>query len=621
MIKKLGVFFREYYQFSWAFVATICAVLLSFTGAIKYAHILLATVAIVSVIPLIWGMVKDLRDGTYGVDILAATAIITSVIMGEYWAGIVIVLMLTGGEALEDYAENRAKAELSSLLDNAPKTARVIKGRKIQEIKASQVKVGDKVLIKPGELVAVDGVIIEGSSSFDESSLTGESLPVSKQTGETILSGAIVIDGTITLRTIHTSAESQYEQIIKLVKTASTAQSPFVRLADRYSVPFTIISFIIAGGAWIVSGDAMRFLQVLVVATPCPLILGAPIALISGISRAARHGIIVKNGGAIERLAIVKTMAFDKTGTLTIGKPKVSKVTAFNKFKVSEVLAYASAIEQYSNHILAQAVVDEANNRKLKIPKVKDVKEISGNGLIGNVGNKKLIIGKLSFITSQKITLPTQLKTSSLTSTTSVIAINNQVIGIINFEDQVRPEAKSTLLKIKKLGIKNMLMITGDNKKTAQAIAKKLGITEVMADCLPADKLTAVAEITQKPVGFVGDGVNDAPVLTASDVGIALGARGSTAASETADVVIMLDDLSKVAKSIDIAKNTIKIAKQSIMIGIIISICLMIIYSTGRFSATSGALIQELVDVTVIIYALRAHGSWRKPKTNPNLSS
>lgn len=614
MFKKLEPFFREYYQFSWAFIAFLCALMLSFTGATKFAHILLALVAISSVIPLIWGMIKDLRNGTYGVDILAATAIITSVIMGEYWAGMVIVLMLTGGEALEDYAENRAKAELSSLLDNAPKTARIIKGRKVIEVKASKVQIGNKVLIKPGDVVSVDGVIIEGSSSFDESSLTGESLPVNKQVGETILSGAVVIDGTITIRAIRASADSQYEQIIKLVKSASTTQSPFVRLADRYSVPFTIISFVIAGGAWIVSGDSMRFLQVLVVATPCPLILGAPIALISGISRAARHGIIVKNGGAIERLAIVKTMAFDKTGTLTIGKPKVSKITAFNKFKASEVLAYASAIELSSNHILAQAVVDESEARKLKLPKVKDVKEISGKGLIGFIGNKKVMIGKYSFITSHKLTIPAQLKASTLTNTTSILVIDNIVAGSISFEDAIRPEAKSTLAQIKKLGVKNILMVTGDNKSTAQAIAKKLGITNVIADCLPADKLTAVGEISQRPVAFVGDGVNDAPVLTASEVGIALGARGSTAASETADVVVMLDDISKVAKSLDIAKTTLKIAKQSIMIGIVISICLMLIYSTGRFSATSGALIQELVDVTVIIYALRAHGSWRKPK-------
>lgn len=614
MFKKLGRFFREYYQFGWVVVAIVVALVLTFTGLTKAAHILLAVTAILSTIPLVWGMVQDLRHGTYGVDILAATAIITSVILGEYWAGIIIVLMLTGGEALEDYAENRAKAELSTLLDNVPKKAHLIKGRKTIDVAVSKVQVGDKVLIKPGEVVPVDGIIIEGDSSFDESSITGESLPIDKKASETILSGAVAVDGTITIKAIHSATDSQYEQIIKLVKAASSSQSPFVRLADRYSIPFTIIAFIIAGGAWIMSGDSMRFLQVLVVATPCPLILGAPIALISGISRAARHGIIIKSGGAIEQLADVKTVAFDKTGTLTIGRPSVKKVTAFGKNKVSEVLAYAAALEQNSNHVLAQAVVDEATKRKLKLPKTKNVKEISGHGLVGTVNNKQVIVGKYGFVRSQKISLPNQLKASTLTDTTSIVVVNDTVIGMVSFEDTLRPESKSMLTRIKKLGIKNTLMVTGDNKVTAQAIAKKLGISNVQADCLPADKLAAIEEIKQRPVAFVGDGVNDAPVLTAAEVGIALGARGSTAASETADVVVMLDDVSKVAQSLDIAKNTLSIAKQSILIGICISIALMFVYATGKFSATSGAFIQELVDVTVIFYALRAHGSWRKKK-------
>lgn len=614
MFKKLGRFFREYYQFSWTVVAILFATGLTFAGFQKVAHILLVLTAAANLIPLVWGMIQDLRHGTYGVDILAAIAIITSIILGEYWAGIIIVLMLTGGEALEDYAENRAKAELSSLLDNAPKKAHLIKGRKIINVTVNKVQVGDKILIKPGEVVPVDGIIIEGDSSIDESSITGESLPINKQTGDDIFSGAINIDGTITIKAARSSADSQYEQIIKLVKTASSSQSPFVRLADRYSIPFTIISLFIASGAWFVSGDSMRFLQVLVVATPCPLILGAPIALISGISRAARHGIIIKNGGAIEQLADVKTIAFDKTGTLTIGEPSVKNITPFGKNKVADIMAYSAALERNSNHVLAQAIVNEAIKRKISIPKTKNVKEISGHGLAGYVGKNQVIVGKYNYIRSQKIDLPKQLKTSALTDTTSLVVVNGTVIGMIKFEDSIRPESKSMLARIKKLGIKNTLMVTGDNKSTAQAIAKKLGITKVFADCLPSDKLTAIETIQQRPVAFVGDGVNDAPVLTASDVGIALGARGSTAASETADVVIMLDDITKVAQSLDIAKRTLSIARQSIMIGIIISIVLMLVYSTGKFSPTSGALIQELVDVTVIVYALRAHGPWRKTK-------
>lgn len=614
MFKKLGHFFREYYQLAWVLVAVAVAFGLMVAGFKDASNIVLGVTALINVIPLVWGMIQDLRHGTYGVDILAATAIVTSVVLGEYWAGMIIVLMLTGGEALEDYAENRAKTELSALLDRVPKKTHLIKGRKTIDIAVSKVQVNDKLLIKPGEVVPVDCVIIEGESSFDESSLTGESLPIDKKPEDQLLSGSINVEGTVTVKALQTAANSQYEQIIKLVKAASTSQSPFVRLADRYAIPFTIVAFVIAGGAWAMSGDSMRFLQVLVVATPCPLILGAPIAIISGISRAARHGIIIKNGASLEQLAAVKTVAFDKTGTLTIGQPEVKNITSFGKFKKAEVLAYAAALEQNSNHILAKAVITTAEKDKVSVPKVRNVKEVAGHGLVGTINKQEVVMGKLGFMRDRKIEVPKSARPGSITSTTSFIAVNETVIGFIEFADAIRDESKSTLAQLQKLGIKDTLMVTGDNKVTAQAIAKQLGITTVKADCLPSDKLLAIEAVENRPVAFVGDGVNDAPVLTASDVGIALGARGSTAASETADVVIMLDDISKVSDSVAISKRTLKIARESILIGIVISIILMLIYSTGKFSATSGAAIQELVDITVIIYALRAHGPWKKKK-------
>lgn len=612
MFKRLGRFFREYYQLGWVIVAIIAALAFTIAGLNTVANIILAAAAILNVIPLIWGMIQDIRHGTYGVDILAATAIITSVVLGEYWAGMIIVLMLTGGEALEDYAENRAKTELSALLEQAPKKAHLLRGRKVIDVSVKSIKVNDKLLIKPGEVVPVDAVILEGESSFDESSLTGEPLPVDKKVDEQLLSGSVNVEGSVTVKALHTAADSQYEQIIKLVKAAASSQAPFVRLADRYAIPFTIVSFIIAGGAWAMSGDSLRFLQVLVVATPCPLILGAPIALISGISRAARNGIIIKNGGALEQLAAVKTVAFDKTGTLTEGRPSVNRVVAFGKHKKSDVLSYAAALEQHSNHILAKAVIEEAAAKKISLPKTRNVKEVTGNGLTGEVNKKSVTTGKISFIKERGFTMPKAFKQAEFKDTTSLVVVDGEVVGAIEFTDALRPQSKGMLQKIKELGIKNTLMVTGDNKAAAKTVAKKLGITNIQADSLPADKLLAIESVKDRPVAFVGDGVNDAPVLTASDVGIALGARGSTAASETADVVIMLDDISKVSQSLDIAQNTLKIAKQSILIGIFISIGLMLVYSTGRFSATSGAAIQELVDITVIVYALRAHGPWRK---------
>jgi heavy metal translocating P-type ATPase len=612
MFRKIKRFFGNYKHFGIVVIATLISLGLDLGSIDVAAHWILGTIAILSTFQLLAGMWRDLQDGKYGIDILAATAIITSVILHEYWTAIIIVVMLTGGEALEDYAERRARLELDALLNRAPKLAHVLRGRKVVDIAIKLVQVGDKVIIKPGEVVPVDGIIIEGATSFDESSLTGESLPVNRKTQEEVLSGALNIEGAITIRAAHTAADSQYEQIIKLVKSAASTQSPFVRLTDRYAVPFTIVSFIIAGTAWAMSGEAIRFLQVIVVATPCPLLLAAPIALISGMSRAAKHGIIIKSGTALERLAVVKTIAFDKTGTLTHGTPVVGIVTAFSPFKQNEVLAAAASLEQSSTHVLARAIVDVARSKKLAIVKAKHLIESPGHGLQAKVGKGQVIAGKLSYLKEKGVSIPSDFNENDIKNTITCVAINGKLAGIINFSDEVRAESKPMLARLRELGIKNIIMVTGDNKVAAAAVAKNLQISEVISGALPADKVRAVEAAQPRPVAFVGDGVNDAPVLTASDVGIALGARGSTAASESADVVIMLDDIAQVAKGIEIAKSTFSIAKQAILAGIGMSIVLQLIFFTGKFKPVYGAAVQELVDVSVIFIALRAHGSFRK---------
>ncbi len=617
MLKRVRHFFKEYKQLGFVLISLIIGIGLDLGGQDKWAHVVLGASATINLLPLLWGMYGDLRDGKYGVDILAATAIIGSVLLKEYWAGMVIVLMLTGGEALEDYAEKRAKKELSSLLNNKPKKTTVIRGKNTLEIKVSEVVVGDRVIVAPGEVVPVDGTIIEGNSSFDESSLTGESLPVIKNTGEYVMSGSVNMEGAITITALHTAADSQYEQIIKLVKSAAVDQAPFVRLADRYSIPFTLLSFLIAGSVWLVTGDPVRFLEVLVVATPCPLLLGAPIALISGMSRAAKHGIIVKTGSAMERLAEVQTVALDKTGTLTMGTPVVGTVKTFNDFSKQDVLSYAAAIEQSSNHILARAIVVAAEQEGIKINPAKQVQEKSGHGLSGRLQGKSILVGRLNYLVEEGVTLPSGADKAQKTTATYV-AINGQLAGTITFTDELRPEASDLMFHLKKLGIKHTLMVTGDNQATAETIANQVGIEDIVADCLPGDKIRALESVKHRPVAFVGDGVNDAPVLTAADVGIALGARGSTAASESADVVIMTDNIVKIASSIAIAKRTFYIGKQSILIGIFISIALMGVFATGKFKAVQGAAIQELVDITVILNALRASRSGAKLKRTKN---
>ena len=617
-MKSILRFLKSYKLLSFVILALVVSIILYFISYQKIADWILAISTLIAVIPLLIDMVTDLRSGKYGIDILAATAMITSVALGEYWTGIIIALMLTGGEGLEDYAEKRAKSELSELLKRRPTIAHLIKGKNIEDIEVNKIKVTDRLNILPGEVVPVDGVIYEGTTSLDESSITGESLPVYKKVGDQILSGSINVEGSIFIKVTKSAKDSQYEQIIKLVQAASTSQAPFIRLADRYAIPFTVLAFFIAGSVWFLSGDAIRFLEVIVVATPCPLLLAAPIALISGMSRASKHGIIIKNGGSLERLAAVKTIAFDKTGTLTSGKPTVDNIEVFKPFARNDLIKYAASLEQNSNHVLAKAIVEYAGKNNIKTQNSKQIVEKSGLGLSGRFQGKHVIIGRWDYMVEHTVSAPTSFKPNTLKSTSTYIAVDGELAGIFSFIDDIRPNSKSMIDRLKELGIKNFMMVTGDHLEAAKAIAAKLGIENIIASALPADKLRAIEDIEKdnRPVAFVGDGVNDSPVLTISDVGIALGARGSTAASEAADVVIMLDDVSKVASSVDIAKRTFFIAKQSILIGIFISIALMAVFATGKIKPIYGAILQEVVDVFVIFNALRAHGAYQKFKNS-----
>ncbi len=571
------------------------------------ANWILGVVAIAETLPILWSMWQDVRLGKYGIDILAVTAIVASVLLGQYWAAIVVVVMLTGGQSLEDYAERRAQSELDTLLKTVPLTANVIRKGKTLSVDVGEIKVGDKIQVKPGEVVAVDGNIIDGRADFDEASLTGESLPQSKQVGMKVLSGSVSVDGLVTIKATATAEDSQYQQIIKLVRGAAGSEAPFIRLADRYSLPFTVMSFAIALGVWILTGHAIRFLEVIIVATPCPLLLAAPIALISGMARASRYGIIVKTGKSLERLAESSVIAFDKTGTLTKGDLTVKAVKTFGKFSKEEVIKYAASLEQNSNHVLAQAVVTDAKLKAVKTFKAKHLEEVPGLGLKADIKGTKVLVGSYDLLKQNDVDVPTGFKRTSIDQTAAYVSINHKLAGVITFTDEIRDDALSTLDFLHDLGIKKVVMITGDNKTSANHIAKALGIDDVHAEALPADKLHILSKLSPRPVIYVGDGVNDAPVLTASDVGIAMGARGSTAASESADMVVMLDELSRVAAGLEIAKKTFRIARQSILIGIGLSVVLMLVFATGKFPPLAGAILQEVVDVFVIFNALRAH--------------
>lgn len=611
-MKKIKSFAKSYPLVFWTAAVIIVAFIMKLASLQLAVNYLLSGFALAVALKLGFGMIETLRHGHYGIDILAVMAIISTVLVGEHWAAIVIVLMLTGGEALEDFAAARARRELNALLKRAPQIAHKVVGEDVVQVKLSAVKIDDVLLVRPGEVVPVDAELLDEAAEFDESSLTGESLPVEHKKGEELLSGSINGGTAIKVQAIRAAKESQYQQIIELVKAASSTEAPFVRLADRYAVPFTIISFAIAGFAWAVSGNPVRFAEVLVVATPCPLLLAAPIAMISGMSRAAKHGIIIKSGRVLERLATIRAVAFDKTGTLTRGEPSVTDVNVRDDFNDDDILRLAASAEQHSTHILANSLVNESKRRELKLDTPDDVSEVTGQGMTATVGAMRVMIGKPDFLKQAGVEISAHdIKAGE---TVVYVAVDNKFAGEILFRDEVRPESKKVMSSLRKLGIRHTLMLTGDTRATAERIAKEVGITEVRAECLPVDKVNAVRGLKTRPVMMVGDGVNDAPVLAVAEVGMAMGARGSTAASETADVVVLVDDISKSAQAIMIAKNTIKIALQSIWVGIAISIGLMLVAANGYIPAVVGAGLQEVVDVIVIFNALRAHGTFKIPK-------
>ena len=542
-------------------------------------------------------MVKTLRKGNYGVDLLAITAIIATLLVGEYWASLIIILMLVGGETLEDYAAGRANRELSTLLQKTPEIAHVMQEGKVVDMDLDDVEIGAHLLIKPMEVVPIDGVLLSEAAILDESSVTGETKPNELQQGDEILSGAINGSSSIEIRTSVAASESQFQKIVALVREAEATPANFVRLADRYAVPFTIMAYIIAAVAYFISGDPVRIAEVLVVASPCPLILAAPIAFVSGMSRSSKNGFLIKNGTIIEKLATAKAIFFDKTGTITDGKIEVDAIVPAEGISQEELLNTVYTIEKSSTHILAKAVSSYAESHNVQSLALENLSEVAGLGVTGQINGQLIKIGRASFVGA-----PEGLDFE----TAFYVSRDGQYIGAVTFSDTLRANAPAVIKDLRQTGFESITMLTGDNARVADKIAAQVGITEVYSSMLPEEKLAKIQASTIHPTIMVGDGVNDAPALTLADVGISIGTGNNTVASEAADIVLLKNDLSSVTKAVHISRDTLTIAKQSVLIGIIICVILMLIAATGLIPAIIGALFQEVIDVVSILYALRA---------------
>jgi heavy metal translocating P-type ATPase len=543
------------------------------------------------------------------VDVIALLALVGALVVGEPFAGAMITVMLASGALLEARAGSRARRELSLLVERAPRTARVRGQDSITEVAVDDVVLGDRLMVGSGEIVPVDGRLLS-PAILDESALTGEALPVERVTGDDVRSGVVNAGQSFDLLTTAQAAESTYAGVVRLVEQAQASSSPFVRAADRFAVYFVPLTLLLAAGAWLISGDAVRAVAVLVVATPCPLLLAAPIAIMSGLSSAAGIGVVIKGGAALEQLAAGRVMLFDKTGTLTQGRPQVAEVVAAPGVSADELLHLAASLDQVSPHVLASAIVSAATRRRLPLTVPTDVREVHGYGLEGVVEGHQVRIGKAAWILGgQPPPWATRAqRRAEIDSALAVfVAIDNQPAGALLLEDPIRPDAPRMLRSLRAAGIARVVLLTGDRPDVAEMVGRIVGVDEVLADCDPAEKLAAITrESAAGPTIMVGDGINDAPALAAAGAGVALAARGATASSEAADVVLTVDRIDAIAGAILIARRSKRIALQSVVIGMGLSLVAMALAAAGLLIPAAGAILQEAIDVLAIAIALRA---------------
>jgi len=564
--------------------------------------------------PVVYHTLRGILKGKFAADIVAMLAIVTAVLTDEAFAGVIIVLMQTGGEALDDYGFRRASSSLDALIARAPKIAnRKRRDGGIEEVEVKDVAVGDTVIVRSGDMIPVDGFLIRGPAEVDESALTGEPLPRTKADGDVLMSGSLNVGQVFEMTATRVSTDSQYSKIVELVRKAEEEKPPIQRLADRYAVVFTPLTIGVAVLGWFITHNVSTVLAVLVVATPCPLILATPLAVICGVNRAAKESIIVKSGAAIEQIGRGRVVVFDKTGTLTYGSPIVERVVSLDG-KEGDVLRKAASVEQLSSHPVAKALAEDGMKRFGSLSMPTNFRETPGQGVEADLDGEHILVGSQHFCEA-RLSRVFDNKAGGILEhirdggrMAAFIAIDDKPAGVVVFSDQLREGVPAMMIRLRELGVEQTVMLTGDNKVNAEVIAQQAGIGRVDANLLPAQKVEEVRRLTREygRTIMVGDGINDAPALASATVGVAMGAHGTGISSEAADVVLLVDDVTKVADAISIGQRMLRVAKESIFFGLGASFVLMAIASLGYIQPAVGALLQEVIDVAVILNALRA---------------
>jgi heavy metal translocating P-type ATPase len=563
-------------------------------------------------VPLVIRTIVGILRGRFAADLVASLAILTALLLAQPLAGLVVALMQSGGEALEALAARRATRAVRDLEAQAPRQAHRLSDRGLEECRVEQLAPGDRILVRPGEMVPSDAVVESGDAAVDLSRVSGEPVPLHASGGMVLMSGSLVVDGPLTLRVLRRAEESLYARIVTLVRNAQAGKARFQRLADRAAVWFTPLTLLVCGIAWLASHDAVRVLAVLVVATPCPLILAAPVAFVGGINRAARHGIIIRHGEAIEAMAGVDTVIFDKTGTITVGEPQVSIITASPPWQASELLALAAAVEEGAGHPLGRSITAEARQRGVPELVAERIRESPGRGVSGVVAGREVVVGSRSLVAETalaELPPPNGDVTSDLHA---YVTIDRHPAGMISFSDRPRAGISTALGQLRALGIVRLALLSGDHASTTFTVASGLGFTDIAGDLLPQDKVERVTRLLQAGyrVMMVGDGINDAPALSAASVGVAVAQTRSGIAAEASDVVLLSPEPGRVPEAIRLARRTLRIARQSVGLGLGLSAVAMVVAAAGFINPVPGALLQEAIDLAVILNALRA-APWR----------
>ena len=593
----------------WPAAGLVLGLAAHFSGWEHWADAIWTAATVPVLVVLLIEILVSLRRGDVGLDIVAALSMLAALVFAEYLAAVVVAVMYSGGQYLESFAERRASREMTALLARVPRSTLRQRNGRLEEVALEAIEPGDRLVIRKGDVVPVDGAVVDGVAVLDQSALTGESMPVQQKVGDPVLSGSTNAGEAFHLAASRRAAESTYAGIVRLVAAAQRSRAPMSRLADRYAMVFLAATVALAGAAWAWTGDPIRAVAVLVVATPCPLILAVPVAIVSGLSRAAKQGILIKGGQALETLARVRSLVIDKTGTLTHGRARVVSIDVASGQSADELLRIAASLDQASKHMIAQAIVEEAQKKGLKLAVPGDVVETAGEGLEGRVDGHHVVVGGYRFVSERVLGAGLALWRADRPAGAAAVAvgIDGKFAGVLILADELRAGTEALLQCLRALGVERIVLATGDRHDVAELVARGLSIDALRSELTPDQKtLVVLSERKHGPVMMIGDGVNDAPALAAADLGVAMGAKGAAASAEAADVVLLVDQLDRILPAMEIARRSRFIALQSVYAGIGLSVAGMIAAALGFISPVQGAVLQELIDIAVILNALRS---------------